>query len=635
MADIQKQLTTQATVSERPVAPPSSAPGDIVRAAGEVATIISDRRARQEADRLEENLTQLGREWFAVRNDATLDQVTERFKELKAAKEQGLLSDTFLQIEAEKILKESITKYPQYKDRFRQRAYEVTGFDPTGAQVQALYASQQSSRQTYADKQLEEDSYIAQFSGVPVETVSRLRAQSAIAKLQADLVTQQASLGAFSSRDIFNATLNESDVYFNDMFRKIVEQVKAGGVRSPEQTLADVQVYIAAHKQALRTRYAQAGYSPSSTQLAEDLAAIDRKWQPAIDLAKSGSMDEILSSQASSIANAMTIVGWNVMGEVALINKMYGQEGVRHYHLTLDKYSNPGELELLKRGDSLLALHLNSIDDAKRGVAEAYKRVMGIQDSNEPPSPPLTPEQEMVRSRLEDRVRQDVTTISTLTDAEKKGRLRSAQEAAAHGKTFRVLGAYMQRGGRAAASEEEVRFVTQTFQKEYPELVERIAEDMARRRGGDGEYTLVFRNGKIEKQYVRVLGERRGDEAAMTAMMYGPGYGVAPVDVRVNDPISDADIKRLQMFSEGLANGWGDDLGVRPLTFVGDTIKQINDKVTAINAAQRLLEDAIDAYKRNPTPEMWEKVRAADPSFADEVERTTRGNSRAPGGNRE
>lgn len=626
MADIQKRLTTQATVSERPVAPPSSAPGAIVRAAGQIATIISDRGARQEADRLEENLTQLGREAFAVRNDATLDQVTDRFKELKAAKEQGLLSDTFLQIEAEKILKESITKYPQYKDRFRQRAYEVVGFDPTGAQVQALYGmgQQKSGRQTYAERQLEEDSYIAQFSGVPVETVSRLRAQGAAAKLQAELIAQQAALGAFSGRDIFNATLNESDVYFNDMFRKVVEQVKAGGVRSPEQTLADVQVHVAAHKQALRTRYAQAGYSPSSTQLADDLAAIDRRWQPVIDLAKSGSMDEILSSQASSLANAMTIQGWRTMGKVALINQMYGQEGVRHYHLTLDRYSNPGELELLKKSDSLLAQHLNSIEDAMRGAAEAYERVMGIQDINEPPSPPLTPEQEAVRSRLEDRVRQHVTTIATLSDAEKDARLNSAREAAAHGKKFRVLGAYMQRGARAAASEEEVRFVTQTFQEEYPQLVERIAADMARAKGTPGEFSIVYRNGRIEKIYANrdlIMAPRTAGEAQASAFY--------------QTPQTTGDLQRLQMFSEGLANGWENDLGVRPLTFVGDTLKKITDLATAINTTQRSLEDAISAYERNPTPEMWEKVRAADPSFADEVERIARSNSSVPGGNRE
>lgn len=622
MADIQKQLTTQATVSERPVAPPSSAPGDIVRAAGQIATIVSDRRARQEADRLEEDLTQLGREAFAVRNDATLDQVTDRFKELRAAKEQGLLSDTFLQIEAEKILKESITRHPQYKDRFRQRAYEVTGFDPTGAQVQALYGmgQKQSDRQTYAEKQIEEASYIAQYSGVPVETVMRLQAQSAAAKLQADLVAQQAALGSFSGRDVFNATLNETDTYVNDMFRSVVEQVNSGGIRSPERVVADVQLYMTAQKQALRNRLAHAGISPSATEVGDYMAQIDRQWQPILELAKSGSMDEILSSQASSLANAMTIQGWNAMGEVALINKMYGQEGVRHYHLTLDKYSNPGELDLLKRGDSLLSRHLNSIDDAKRGAAAAYKRVMGIQDDNTVPTQ-LTPEQQAVSDRLADRVMYDVVKEANMSEAEKDARLSYARQ---HGQKFKVLGAYMQRGARAAASEEEVRFVTQTFQEEYQPLVERIAADMARAKGTPGEFSIVYRNGKVEKIYTNrdlIMSPRTAGEAAASAFY--------------QNPQTTGDLQRLQMFSEGLANGWENDLGVRPLTFVGDTLKKINDTATTINTTQRSLEDAIGAYERNPTPEMWERVRAADPSFADEVERTARSNSRVPGDNRE
>ena len=397
MADLQKYLSSAAQVSERPVAQPTSAPGDVVRAIGAVGKVIQDEGARKEGEKLEENLNQLGREAFAAKVGGPLKEVTSRFEDLKEAQRQGILTETFLQIEAEKVLKESINRYPGYKDQLRKKAYEITGFDPTGAQTQALYAALKptkgSTRQSFAEKMLEEAQFIADNTGEDVQVIMKQQAKAAQLKMQAEITAQQAALGSFSSREVFNTTLQEAEPLITDLFRSVVTEVNAGGVKSPEQRVAQVQAGIQGHKNMLRERLNMSGVKFSATEWSDWSRAIDNQWAAVADLAASGSMDKILSRQANSISNAMTIEGLKTMGTLAMLNKVGGQEAVKNYYTYLDKYSRPDELELLKSTDPLLAQHLNSVAALTAAASRAYENVMGIPNSypGQAPEQPRTP----------------------------------------------------------------------------------------------------------------------------------------------------------------------------------------------------------------------------------------------------
>lgn len=607
---IQKTLDVLPSVAQRPdPMPPDTMPAKAIEIVGEGVKSFATSRKK---GRFESELKSLGDEVFAARTGKQLEDTSDRFKRLQQAKEQGVLTQTMVDIEAEKILKETIGRMPGFAPELRKFAAEQIGYDPTGTQLRSLLNVQGgSSRQTFEEKQVEEAQFIADNLGVNVTDVMKIQAKSLLKKQQADIVANQAALGNFTLNDVVNSTLAEGDSYVTDVMSNVLHEIRAGGVVEPEQVTATVNASVLAQKQAMRDRLRNAGVAPDASKLQTAMQQIDQQWQPVIELAQSGAMAEILDRQASSLTSAMSIEAWNVMGDVALINKAAGQAGVDNYFKHIEKYGEDGQLALMKRTNPLLARHLDSVEDAKRLSAKAYKRIMGISPEYGDQQNILNnPEEEEAVTSLTDRLMYDVNKDRNMTDEEKHNRLQFAKQ---HGQKFKVLGSYFQRGARSAASSDEVRFVKQTVEEELPNLIDRIALDMATAKGTRDEYELVAEDGVVVKKFT-------GDR--FTAR---PGRGQVSnwsgVQQVSPNEVTTADLKRLNAVNGGLVNGWAEDLGLRPLTFLGDTVAKINERSTVTSNKNSKLEEALRVYEENPSMDNWETVRKVDPDFASDVER--------------
>lgn len=617
---IQKTLDVMPTSTGVPaVTPPNDTAQGVAQLAGIATDAFKSFAVKKKKEAIEEELVGLGQEVFAARAGEELKGATKRFERLRAAQKQGILSDTYVTIETEKLLKEAIGRAPGFAPELRRHAADILGFDPTGSQIRSLYnVGKKAAPQTFADKQMERAQFVAESLGVDVKDVVKLQAKNMLMKNQADVVTQQAAIGAYGRQDILNATLKEADGYISTMMGDVLGQVNQGGVSEPEQVMGNVQAGMFAQKQALRDRYLAAGLNPSSADLARDLAQVDEQWEPILEMAKTGSLAEILQRQSRSLTSAMTIDGMNLFGDMALINAGGGQEAVRNYFTTIDKYGKAGQLELLQKTNPVLARTVQSIDDAKRLSAEAYKRVMGFSSGTS--GSPRSADEEAAINALGDQVFYDVTKNAALDPEMKDRRLAAAK---AHGQKFKVLGAYFQKGGRDAASDEEVRFVTQTFDEEYPALVDRIVADMASVKGTRDEYVIEIQGNKLVKKFTS---DKFTSKPGRASSSYWSG-----VQQPVSEPLTTGDMKRLQAFNDGLVNGWADDLGVRPLTFLGDTLTEINNLSDVQFTNQDKLEEAIKAHETQPSMETWKQIRDIDPDFAAEVERLSRSSNRSTG----
>jgi hypothetical protein len=612
MAGLQKTLDVSPTIAARPgAAPANNAGAQLLQGAAAVAGAAKTFIGNKKKEEFEDELDILGHEIASKRAGEEYRGVTSKLEQLRIGKDQDIYSDTYVQIATEKLLKEAIGKSPLFASELRQHAAETLGFDPTGAHIRSLYAKPPSgSKATFASKQLEQAQFTSDNLGIPVKTVLQLQAKALLTKQQADLVASQSAIGAYSRQDILSSTMREVDNYVMDVMGSVVQEVQSGGIQSPEQTIATVQAGMMAHKQALRDRYTKAGINPSSSELSKDMDQIDEQWGPILEVAKTGSLKDILANQSSSIASALNIEAMNVMGDVALMNAAGGQEAVKNYFLVQDKLDKPGALELLQKTNPTLARTVRTLDDAKRFSAEAYKKVMGVSPAFSPSNTPLSQDEEQTINTLADRVHRDVVTKGAL-DPEMK--LRRLAHAKAHGQRYKMLGNYFQKGARQAASPEEVRFVTQTFKEEYPLLVDRIVSDMNAAKGTRDEYTIVLEGKTLTKKFTgKPFTSKPGK---------GPISNWTGAQSPTSLPITDGDLKRLQSFNDGLANGWGEDVGVRPLTFLGNTLTEINTMSEESFAGQEQLEQATAAWEAEPTMENWNVIREIDPDFAADVER--------------
>jgi hypothetical protein len=374
-----------------------------------------------------------------------------------------------------------------------------------------------------------------------------------------------------------------------------------------------------AQKKALRDRYLAAGINPSPADLAADFAAIEDQWSSVEALNKSGALADILTNNARSITASMTIGAADVMGDVLLLNAAGGQESVKNYYTVVDKYSTPGALKLLQETNPLLRQTIDNVDTARKISSEAYKRVMGVSPAyggglgmnSSLSTRTFSPEEQAAVEAVSDQVFYDTVKMPSMTDEEKMRRLGYAKE---HGQKFKMLGAYFQRGARDAASDDEVKFVAQTFEEEYPALIDRIVMDMANKKGTNDEYEVMVENGKLVKKFVN----KRNYQAKPGKQAVGYFSG-APIVT--NEPMTSGDLKRLNAFHTGATNGWADVMGVRPVTFLGDTLTEINGMSDVQFEKQDQLESAVSAFQSNPSADTFEAIRAIDPEFAAEVER--------------
>ena len=593
MPGFQKTLDVQPTIAS--LGNPPQTGGEVANAVQAVGGAVKSFVVGKKKDQLEEELSTLGDEVFAAQIGRDAKEVTQRFEKLRKAKEQGVLSQTMVNIETEKVLKEAIGKTPGIAPEIRQYAAQLLGFDPTGTYLRDLLGvADPTTDNSIEKKAIEEAQFISKYSGANFDDIMVLQANDAQARIQTSYLSSIASIGGVKRREIYNSVLNEGKGRMAEAVGEILKQIKGGGVTNPNELASLMTTFAISHKNDLTAQYEAAGLTPDAAELSRELDGIDAFWADGIKLTKSGAMSTILEDQAKSLTHAMAIQSKNLFGHLALLNESGGQEAVKQYFLIRDKFQKPEQLALLKSIDPQLAYIADNEQVLSDAVADAFMRVTGrtpLFKSLSGGSEPTETDNalgDVVAAEVAKTKSSDESVIPYL---QQRGKYKGVS----------ILG---QQGVRQRATGDEIKWMQKNFETEYQPLLANIAAGIAADPRLSEIHIEVNRKGELSFNRPKVpvgVGELR-PTAYITPSMEG-------------------DLKRLNAWNKAIQNGWGGDLNKDKNSFINETVSSINNLIRQGATDRAAINEAIDAFNTNPTKENLDALRKLDPDLVSESER--------------
>ena len=591
MADrLQKTLEVGASVaSAGNPTPPSTRLAENINTIGSIASsVILDKKK----ENLEKETRQLGEEVFAAATGGDLDDATARFTRLKKAQEQGVLSDSMINIEAEKILKQKIGNNSVFAPELRAEAARILGFDPTGSEIQSLFAparSGPSRTMTPQEKRRQEAEGLAADLGLNPDDVVNMMAKGELAQLQVSSATAQAGLGQIGSREVLNNFMDGIDSYVSDAHGDLLSEIQAGGVVSPEMAVAKITQVQEAAWVGYRKALKGGQINLSASDLSEQRAVFDKQFENIKTMyGDEATLDTILNRQKSSLSATAAIHGFQAFPGLAAINEGMGQAGVQEYLKLSSSMSDPAMFELLKKNNPGLAAIADNRGSMQKAMTASYNRIMGLPTEVDSPNIP----------GLDDQVSRNLTTNAEEADV-REALLKSIQT---RGQFFKDVGDYAQPGTRTKVTQSEVKYVQDKWATEYEPLLARVASESKR----DPNVNLVVRDGIIFPDTTRTFTTEFGESSTTSA----------PSSVLMND------VKRLNAMNKLVQNGWAADVGEQSFGFSERTLNKI-ETLKADSEPSGGVDHvgvAINAFSKVPSPENFEAIRSIDPKLAADVE---------------
>ncbi len=592
---LQKTLSVQPTVASvgSPIA--SADDGAAIRAAGGLAkTFVSE----QKKSNLEDELRSLGDEVFAISQGRQLEKATERFTRLQQGSDQGVVSDSMKNIEAEKILKESIGSMPAFGQELRQEAARILGFDPTGSEIRNLLQVGQSKRpKTFEETQLERAEFVSNNTGVSVDDVMGIFAKSLLSTEKVKLSENSLKFGSITRSQFLNQNIANSENFIMDAIAETQTRISQGGVANPQEFKALMLTQKTAHWNTYRKGLNSAGVFPTSTEIEADRKAFDSEYAGVIAMAEDGSLQKILESKAAAVGALAKLEGVELFPEIAVMNAVGGVPLTQTYLDSLTGIQNESQLKLLAKLNPTLALALGA-DKTKafNAFTAGYKKIMGV---------PETVEAGKVIEEVPEAVEDVLTSNLVQQNRDPEIRAKVLQRLQARGKSFKSFSFYAQSGARAKSTKEEVQYIKDRWGTELEPLIARVASSLE----SEGAELIVGEGGKVT---VRITQDE------LKKRRLSPLSSGAHVTGSIID-----DVNRLNAMGKLLDSGWSGDIGER---FEGFSQRVINKTDTlrstdTVASNSNELQQALAAFNESPTEDSLNKLRELDPELVAEAER--------------
>jgi len=253
-------------------------------------------------------------------------------------------------------------------------------------------------------------------------------------------------------------------------------------------------------------------------------------------------MQNIVTRQKDTLLAELSIRGVQKFGGIALVGQSpLGQAGVDHFLKMTNKIKDPAMLELLRQQDPSLAFVMDNLEDADKIATASWNRVMGLPVAENAPKQQIVVEDAITRDIVKNEV-EPVIRNASLRDMQAKGRV------------FKDIGVYAQKGARVNANKEEVAHVQGIWNREFEPLVSRIAS--ALKANPNIDLSLTADGLRVEVPKLKAPATNFGFDVSV------------PSDLQL-------DIKRLNGFSNLVANNWAADVGEKPFGFAGRVINKI------------------------------------------------------------
>lgn len=265
-----------------------------------------------------------------------LDPTTEKFQRLAAAAEQGKISQQRATLEAEVLLRQSISMAPGFADQMRKVARDTLGFDPTAGALNTLYLSgpdATSSRVTQEMKDLEEaDALVAGGYTSSREKALELVVGARAAQFQEQLDSNRIKQGGVNAGRLMVIGANRAQAAANDVMLQAMQEIRTvGGVQNIETLRGSLLAQREAVKSKLENEMADSTnflYQPEAYN--QMRSRIDEVFDANTSILDNQDLVGILSRHQDKLQSIIAIEGINLAPDLAIISA-FGESAVSSY----------------------------------------------------------------------------------------------------------------------------------------------------------------------------------------------------------------------------------------------------------------------------------------------------------------
>lgn len=596
MADkLQKTLNIDPSVASRgrPLAPDTSLADAIVSA----TEIGSQALIESKKEGLQEDLETLGKEVHFASEGLELKETSERFEALKKAKEQGVLSSTMVNIETEKVLKERIANNSAVAPELRKLAHEILGFDPTGSATMALYGKSgrnyPTKKLTEAEKTRAVAENTAKILDLDADNVERAMVQAAYGDIQLKNAENMAKAGGIGANGIRDAVEGNIDTYVADATANLINRLKNGdGIVNPELAGIEIDQAFETAFSDFKSSVRKANITLSTSELAAHREYFKNSFQGIRDsFTDEASLESMLTRDKNTVSALIGIQAIKLHPTAAIVREAYGGASVSDVMGIINKITDPHQREAYMRMNPELGEVLGNIEGGASELVLSINHILGVKTAKGMSNGGGTS-----NPHVDDIVTRELTG-SAKEPKVRRGVLNHRKK---RGKTFKDYSDFSQKGVYELSTPEEKVYVKESFALDLPVLKKRIAAGLASK---DGMITLRVENGKVVAD--------KGFDKSKTG--FNP-FADIPIGV-VND------LKRLNVMKKVMDNGF--DTGISAEGFLERTINEVStlqDNEVSRRDAHVKSEEAIKAYRANPSEENLDAIRIANPELGASID---------------
>lgn len=279
--------------------------------------------------------------------EAELDNLstTERsLRRLRIARQQGRISEAQVQIEAEKILQDSVQAAPGFENDFRRLAASTLGFDPTGATVQTLLAGATAQREpTVFDTWMEEGAAVERATGgaITQEMYVQSKGEETFVESRNDTRKAQVSLGNMDADRFISESVTDmvAPAAKNFLLTGIFQRTEDGGLTPADSVdAAKLQASLTAEKQRLQDEIIANAQEADVILTPEKLNSlreqVDARFKPIQEVANNLDLAEQVSRNWTILRDSYRTNAYKMFQDVALANEL----GIQREYFDLLQY---------------------------------------------------------------------------------------------------------------------------------------------------------------------------------------------------------------------------------------------------------------------------------------------------------
>lgn len=509
----------------------------------------------------------------------------DAFDTIAQAKEQGALTENAAALQLEATTRRLVNETPGFGNEIKSLARELAGYDPTNYDLQQVLKVSSTHAPLTATQKMSQnaDAIVAGFGAAGIHMdknvvlahLARAEYGTALEKgLQSQLAVNDINFAQYAHQ-----TMAERGI---DVGQTLVGIAKlahdnGGGITQPQDYVNLFIQQREADKQKLRQTAAE--YNVSDTELNSALDAIDKQYAPTIQATKDNDLGKILAHRIDLSGKLSQLWGAKTLPNLTRLVQAFPNSHIPDQVIQMmATMTDPNQFNLLTSFDpglkALVSSGLETPSSVSQKVTDSMMKIMTGQE--------LSSEDMKFEPVAEKMV------LGGRNNAETREKFIDGLGAKAPIRATSLLATSVPRNN---ATTGEVKYMKRQYGiyvgrpdgTENPTLVDQVAKDIPKDRLDSMSVEMqskTITTGWDVQRGVPITEQREVPVIVIKTAHQLKGQKIT------TDLDSDA-LKRLQVFVNAAANGYGQDFGVNPKTFAQSLIDRIQTQVDMTGTIDR------------------------------------------------